>query len=162
MRIKINISGRKSFWLEVEPYYSIRTVLRKIEYYYDIPIAHQIIPSKPNYVADITTFAKLNVKNEDSYTIVLDPEYFYLTCKISSGDREVLIHVKPSHSIKEVKQKIDYQANIPPKLQKIVLNGIEFKDDCLLSDYDVNTSSILAVNTDYSRMINDLKSLLPS
>lgn len=54
-----------------------------------------------------------------------------------TGHERVYIECEPTMSLAELKEKINGQKNIPPKLQKLRCDGILMADDCSLEMYGI-------------------------
>lgn len=157
MRVKINIHGRQNFWLEVEPYYSFRTIRRKIEYLSGIPRATQIISYNSQEMSEYLVISDCHVVDGDVFDIRLDPELFILRC-IEVEGWYYSYAVKPSHTIQQVKTIISEGTSIPPKIQQLTYYGKELKDECRLSDYSIRSSdNAITLQIDYQPIIKDLK-----
>ncbi|KAI9363296.1 hypothetical protein BD770DRAFT_407640 [Pilaira anomala] len=142
MRVKINITGRDPFWLEVEPYYSFETVKKKLEHLHKIPSGQQILYHNSEEKLNHYTISLKQslVKDGDTFTIRIDKECFDLSCQ--TPRRTLNLQVRASDTIKVLKQAVFKFENICPEIQCIVMNGIELKDECHLSDYNINSDII--------------------
>lgn len=158
MRIRVNIIGREPFGLEVEPYYTVTTLKRKIEYLHGISMVHQIVSHNSQIIEEDKIFSNLNVKMNDVFIVRLNPSLFRLQCEVSSN-KTIFFCVEPSITVKELKQKIFLTANINPIIQRIELNGILLEDNQCLSFYKINSCSLLVVKSYYRSIINDLISI---
>lgn len=160
MRLEIHIANKEPFKLEVEPYYSARTIKRKIEYLYDIPAGQQTLYRGIIFqeFAGTGTLSERGVQNEENFTIEVNEAYFFLSCAV--GPKFTLqVKVKLFNTVKELKELISNHKNMPPRLQRILLNEIELKDEYHLVDYKINSDSTVVVIPDYKSIIDSLENI---
>ena len=65
-----------------------------------------------------------------------------LIAKTLTG-KTIVLKVEPSDTILSVKKKIQAKEGIPPELQGIIHGGKPIRDDKMLSDYNIQTNSLI-------------------
>ncbi|KAL9959086.1 hypothetical protein ACROYT_G036168 [Oculina patagonica] len=134
--IKLPIGEKIS--LEVEPKTSIRNVKDIIQHKAGIPPDQQHLAFRGEVLEDDRTLRDYHITNES--TLDLTAEQIFV--KMLSG-KKITLEVKPSDTIKYVKQLILNKEGIHPNCQSLMSAGRELKDDLTLSDYNIQRESPL-------------------
>lgn len=158
MRVKIDIAEKKPFWLQVEPFYTFRTVKRKLQYLHDIPEPQQIISHNSRVMCENSILSESNIQNEDTLKIKLETNRLIILCQESSR-WNWLYNVKFSDSIEEVKERISKQRGLPVEMQRLIFNGLELENKKQLDNYNIKSGDTIVWKVDYGTIIEELKSV---
>lgn len=86
----------------------------------------------------------INGNSRDSNVLPDRMQIFVRLSNTSSvGTKTIALMVKPSDSIKKIKQKIEAKERIPWAKQRLIYGGKQFEDERTLSDYNVQSESTL-------------------
>lgn len=145
MRLKIAPEGKGEFWLEAEPYYTVRTVKNKIEYLNDIPRSNQQITNESIILDNNDSISRLNLSSKDTLKIStmseISPKLMRVYCRTWWGKCKVL-HIN-SYDFAALKALICIIFAFPPNSVQLEFRGHTFSDNRLLYSYDIRADSLI-------------------
>lgn len=140
MRLKIVLEGKEEFWLEVEPYYTVRTVKNKIGYLYDIPQSNQLITNESIILNNNASISRLNLSSEDTLKVSMmsemSPKLMRIYCRTWWGECR-LLYTNSSCKIAAMKTLICKMFAFPPNSVQLEFRDHPLNDNRLISSYKI-------------------------
>ena len=157
--VKICNTG-KIISLEVKPSDTIEDVKCQVENKEDIPTYQQILIFNGIKTQNQQTLFNYNIQN-DSILHLISVSYIIQILIIESG-KIITLQVVPSHTIENVKHRIQDKEGIPPDQQILIFHEKELEDSHTLAECNINTGSTLLLYLKMRKMDYPVNTYMPS
>jgi len=145
VRIFVDMMTWKRISLEAEPETSIKAAKIIIQDKEGIPPDQQRFFYEDKELEDGRTFKEYNLDKKSTLCL-----HFSMTIYVTTPTGEkTSLHVFPSESIKNIKQKIFDKEGIPLDQQRLTFHGKEIENGCSLSDCNIQRESTIHLITTY-------------
>ena len=144
MQIFVNvIPVKKTITLEVEPDHSIKTVKSVIQNKQGIPSDQQCLMFAGIELEDSGTLNDYRISKESTLDLILKID---VRLKMSTG-KLLLLELKSTDTVRDVKDKIHVKAGILPDRQRLMFDGKKLEDSCSVGECNIQSNSILNIET---------------
>ena len=144
MQIFVNvIPVKKTITLEVEPDHSIKTVKSLIQNKEGIPPDQQCLMFAGIELEDSSTLNDYRISKESTLDLILKID---VRLKMSTG-KLLLLELKSTDTVRDVKDKIHVKAGILPDRQRLMFDGKKLEDSCSVGECNIQSNSILNIET---------------
>ena len=146
MQIFVNVLPvQKTITLFVEPYYSIKTVKLLIQDKEGIPPDKQCLIFAGIELEDSGTLNDYRISQESTLDLILKID---VRLKMSTG-KLLLLELKSTDTIRDVKDKIHVNEGILPYRQRLMFDGKKLEDSCSVGECNIQSNSILTLEEDH-------------
>ena len=137
------IPVKKTITLEVEPDHSIKTVKSVIQNKQGIPSDQQCLMFAGIELEDSGTLNDYRISKESILDLILKID---VRLKMSTG-KLLLLELKSTDTIRDVKDKIHVKEGILPDRQRLMFDGKKLEDSCSVGECNIQSNSILNIET---------------
>ena len=137
------IPVKKTITLEVEPDHSIKTVKSLIQNKQGIPSDQQCLMFAGIELEDSGTLNDYRISRESTLDLILKID---VRLKMSTG-KLLLLELKSTDTIRDVKDKIHVKEGILPDRQRLMFDGKKLEDSCSVGECNIQSNSILNIET---------------
>ena len=137
------IPVKKTITLEVEPDHSIKTVKSVIQNKQGIPSDQQCLMFAGIELEDSGTLNDYRISKESILDLILKID---VRLKMSTG-KLLLLTLKSTDTIRDVKEKIHVKEGILPDQQRLMFDGKKLEDSCSVGECNIQSNSILNIET---------------
>ena len=151
MQIFVNVLPvKKTISLDVEPNYSIKTVKLQIQHKEGIPPDQQCLIFAGIELEDSGTLNDYRISKESTLDLILKID---VRLKMSTGQL-LLLELKSTDTIGDVKEKIHVKEGIFPDRQRLMFDGKKLEDSCSVGECNIQSNSILTLEEDHGSREN--------
>ena len=144
IKIYVETSNGKTITLEVEPFVTIGGLKAKIQDKEGIPPDQQkLIFASKELEGDHKTLLDYGIQKESKIQLVCHV-YIWISIK-TPADKKIILQVKPSDTIRNVKEMIHDKEGIPPDKQRLIFHDKRLNDGQKLSDYDIQNEDLVFI-----------------
>ena len=157
MQIFVKTPTDRIITLEAEASDTIENVKEKIQEAEGIPSEQQILvledkeledenrelEDKDRELEDEKRLSDYKTENKSTRHLIVRRHYGELMCFVKTPTGRIMIWVKASDTVEDVKAKIEDKQRIPPDQQILELGGRQLKDGKTLSDYNIDRETSL-------------------
>jgi len=146
MHIFVDMMTRKTILLEAEPETSIQAAKIIIQDKEGIPPDQQRLVYGDKELEDGRTLKEYNIDKGSTLCLHVS----MTICVTMPTGEKTSLHVLPSDSIENIKQKIFDKEGIPLDHQRLTYHGKEIENGCTLSDCNIQKESTIHLITTYN------------
>lgn len=151
MQIIVNVLPvKKTITLVVEPNDSIETVKLQIQDEEGIPSDQQCLIFAGIELEDSGTLNDYRISHESTLDLIIKID---VRLKMSTG-KLLLLELKSTDTIRDVKDKIHVKEGILPDRQRLMFDGKKLKDSCSVGKCNIQSNSILTLEEDHGSRKN--------
>lgn len=140
MQIFVMTTDGRKIILEVEPSNTIENVKSKIEDVAGIPTSPQTLLSAGKQLEDSQMLSDCDIQAESTLYLVLKHMKIFVK---TITNRKIILNVKTSDTVGDVKSKIQEITKIPSYVQRLIFADRQLDDSWMLSDYEIQKESTL-------------------
>ena len=144
------LPGKKTITLEVEPNHSIKTVKQLIQDKEGILPDQQCLIFAGIELEDSGTLNDYRISKESTLDLILKID---VLLKMSTG-KLLLLELKSTDTIRDVKDKIHVKEGILPDRQRVMFDGKKLEDSCSVGECNIQSNSILTLEEDHGSRKN--------
>ena len=153
MKIIVNVLPvKKTITLGVDSNDSIKTVKLQIQDEEGIPLDQQCLIFAGIELEDSGTLEDYRISEDESSTLDLILK-IDVRLKMSTG-KLLLLELKSTDTIRDVKDKIHVREGILPDRQRLMFDGKKLKDSCSVGKCKIQSNSILTLEEDHGSRKN--------
>ena len=146
MQIIVNVLPvKKTITLLVQPNYCIKTVKLQIQAKEGIPSDQQCLIFAGIELEDSGTLNDYRISQESTLDLILKID---VRLKMSTG-KLLLLELKSTDTIRDVKDKIHVKEGILPDRQRLMFDGKKLEDSCSVGECNIQSNSILTLEEDH-------------
>ena len=151
MEIFVNVLPvKKTITVVVEPNYCIKTVKLLIQDKEGIPPDQQCLIFAGIELEDSGTLNDYRISQESTLDLILKID---VHLKMSTG-KLLLLELKSTDTIRDVKDKIHVKEGILPDRQRLMFDGKKLEDSCSVGECNIQSNSILTLEEDHGSRKN--------
>ena len=151
MEIFVNVLPvKKTITLVVEPNYCIKTVKLLIQDKEGIPPDQQCLIFAGIELEDSGTLNDYRISQESTLDLIIKID---VRLKMSTG-KLLLLELKSTDTIRDVKDKIHVKEGILPDRQRLMFDGKKLEDSCSVGECNIQSNSILTLEEDHGSRKN--------
>ena len=151
MQIIVNVLPvKKAITLDVEPNHSFKTVKLQIQDKEGIPSDQQCLIFAGIELEDSGTLNDYRISHESTLDLIIKID---VRLKMSTG-KLLLLELKSTDTIRDVKDKIHVKEGILPDRQRLMFDGKKLKDSCSVGKCKIQSNSILTLEEDHGSRKN--------
>lgn len=151
MQIIVNVLPvKKTITLVVDSNYSIKNVKLLIQDKEGIPSDQQCLIFAGIELEDSGTLHDYRISHESTLDLIIKID---VRLKMSTG-KLLLLELKSTDTIRDVKDKIHVREGILPDRQRLMFDGKKLKDSCSVGKCKIQSNSILTLEEDHGSRKN--------
>ena len=151
MQIIVNVLPvKKTITLVVQPNDSIKTVKLQIQDEEGIPSDQQCLIFGGIELEDSGTLNDYRISHESTLDLIIKID---VRLKMSTG-KLLLLELKSTDTIRDVKDKIHVKEGILPDRQRLMFDGKKLEDSCSVGECNIQSNSILTLEEDHGSRKN--------
>ena len=153
MQIFVRTQIGKVITLQVELLDTVESLKAKIQSKEGTPAIQQILMFAGKLLKDECTLFDYNIQRESTLQLLLKSRQDIMIFVKTLTGEIIILEVEASDTIETVKSKIEEKEEISLDLEKLIFHGKQLEDGCTLSDYNIQNTDELYLESDTSVQI---------